>query len=213
MCKFFVLYDPKLFDTWANLAMVGYKKYCKRGILSAGLVEVKEGAVVRQRSIPPQECFPDQHPTLTYPNSTVFYHIRIPFDRTPESVVLDNVHPFLLEGGRFVAMHNGLIHFKRSIQLPPSMSDSRQFFHLWMTHYKQLQDLELAFSVTKKLTTPSSSMNIILYDTVEKKLYLHRSSVEHKLVPPMWISPKGVTNFRVPGGKTIPKGRLMVVDL
>ncbi len=76
MCKFFVLYDPNLFNTWADLAMVGYKKYCKQGILSAGLVEVKEGAVVRQRSIPPQECFPDQHPTLTYPNGTVFDHRR-----------------------------------------------------------------------------------------------------------------------------------------
>lgn len=213
MCKFFVLYNPKLFPQWADLAMVGYKQYCKQGILSAGLVEVKEGAVVRQRNIPPQECFPNQHPTLTYPDSLLFYHIRIPFDRKPDSVVLENVHPFLLEGGRFVAMHNGLIHFKRSVVLPPSKSDSRHFFYLWMTHYKQLKDLELAFSVTKKLTASNSSINLILYDTLEKKLYLHRSSVEHKLVPPMWISPSGVTNFRVPGGKTIPKGKLMVVDL
>ena len=213
MCKFFVLYNPALFAQWADLAMVGYKQYCKQGILSAGLVEIKDGRVVRQRDIPPQECTQGNHLILTFPDSLLFYHIRIPFDRKPDSVVLDNVHPFLLEGGRFVAMHNGLIHFKKGAALPPNKSDSRHFFHLWMTHYKQLKDIALAFSAALKLTQTNSSMNLILYDTLEKKLYLHRSSVAHKLVPPIWISEYGVTNFRVAGGKTIPKGRLMVVDL
>ena len=207
MCRFFFLRDPSLFAEWANLAMTGYRKECQKGILSAGLVEIDGKKMVRQRSIPPLECLAT-HFTLASTAQFLFYHIRIPFDRKKDSVVLENIHPFLLAGGRFVAMHNGLIQFRN----PPSQlsSDSRHFFHLWMTYYNKLQDLSQAFQQAKQATLPSSSMNILLYDTVEKKLYLHRSTISDKLVPPMWISPQGVSNFRVPLGKTIPKGKLLV---
>ena len=208
MCRFFYLHDPTLFTQWADQAMTGYRKECKKNILSAGLIELNNHqGVIQQRSIPPVECL-HTHFSLAPSTTQLFYHIRIPFDRKSNSVVLQNTHPFLLGGGRFVAMHNGLIHFRTPP--PKNRTDSQHFFHLWL-QYAQTLPLPQAFDKAKQETLPSSSMNLLLYDTQEKKLYLHRSTVAHELVPPLWVSPAGVSNFRVPQGKTIPKGKLLIL--
>lgn len=210
MCKFFLLQDKALFHEWVKLSMKGYYHYCRKNILSAGLIELTNNTILQHKYIPPLECQQQITPLLlTNTPSLIFYHLRIPFDKTPASVQLSNVHPFILGEGRFICMHNGLIEFIKSP--PSSKTDSEHFFNRWLHHYKKTNHLESAFEEVKKEIKASSTLNILLYDVQEQKLYVHRSAVKHPLVPPLWVSPTGISNFKVQNSQILPKGKLLVL--
>lgn len=217
MCRYFVMFKGLVnFSKWAALGANGYHKKCK--VLSSGMAQVGKNYFSMQKSIPAYMCtdvLPGIHPGA----EMVFYHTRIPFDEKDDRVVLENIHPFTFDQDRYIAMHNGLINFKKNYQKHitdnykmqiQGTTDSEQFFALWLS-LSEKEGLEAGFEKALTYVKEDSTMNLVLYDRVMNELYIYRSKVMHKLVPPVYVSDYGFSNFKVPGGKTISKGKLMMV--
>jgi hypothetical protein len=220
MCRYFVLFNKvSYFPKWAYLSTIGYKRHCASGILSTGVVEINKQGMYVKKYIPPPMCLDDM--IHAEPDTKIaFYHLRIPFDRSTHSIAIENVHPFIFDD-RFICMHNGLIEYKpnyEKIILKKykeqiyGTTDSELFFALWLSLAATLKDMERAFHEACKYTLPNSSMNIVLYDKKLNNLYIYRSKVANKLVPPVYVSDYGFANFKIPNSKTIQKDKLLLIS-
>ena len=229
MCRLFVLWNNfSVLPQWMDASMVGYKKYCSKGILSSGIVEVGEnGRRYHQEFIPSPGCLDNENEILHARADThlLFYHTRIPMDRRADSVVMNNIHPFIFDR-RYICMHNGMIRFKsdaRSKLLATyenqiqGTTDSELFFSLWLSIHKREKHVDFEKSIRKTLeyTLPESLLNILMFDSTEKKLYAYRGNKSHALVPPLYMYNNGITNFRIrmSGYKIIPKDTFILVDI
>lgn len=206
------------FSNWLSVSTVGYKQFCKQNILSMGVVELNKDKTNVSKFIPPTICYDDFK--LNPDTDMVFYHLRIPFDRKTDSVVLNNIHPFIFDD-RFICMHNGLFYFKpkyKQFILPEYLlqikgtTDSEQFFALWLSYFKIMQNMEDAFKEACKFVKSNSSMNLVIYDKEQNKLYIYRSKKMNTFVPPVYITDIGFTNFKVPNSKTIPKDTFLSIS-
>lgn len=221
MCRYFVMFKNMVnFSNWAALSTVGLKRECKDNTLSLGILQLdKNKNMARQKYIPPLHCF--KEPIQIDPSADItFYHLRST-KHMKNNTHLSNIHPFVFDD-RFIGMHNGWIHFKKGYDyfiLPRYRqqimgdTDSEVFFALWLSFYDSIQDIATAFQQAKTYTTPSSSMNLILYDKLKNELYVYRNDKINKFTPPVYITPEGFTNFKVPNSTTIPKGKLIVATI
>ena len=213
MCRYFVMFKGLTqFSKWAYLSASGYHRKCKDKTLSSGVVQVGKNHVMVNRNVPALMCLKNEF-ALDPATEMVFYHTRVPFDGKTDSVKLVNTHPFLFDNDRFIAMHNGLIKFKPHYkkQIKPEYAtqiqgdtDSERFFALWLSF-----GVEDGFYKALEYVQPDSTMNLVLYDRVKNELYIYRSKYMHKLVPPVYVSENGFSNFKTPDSKTIQKGSLI----
>jgi len=231
MCRLFVLWNNfSVLPQWMEASMVGYKKYCSKGLLSSGMIEVGKGkSQYHQEFIPSPGCLDMKERILkAHPDThTLFYHTRIPMDRRVDSVVVNNIHPFIFDQ-RYICMHNGMIRFKsdaRSKLLAKyenqikGTTDSELFFALWLSIHKRDKywDFEKSIRKTLEYTLPESMLNILMFDSTEKKLYAYRGNKSHTLVPPLYMYNDGLTNFRIAtesekSYKIIPKDTFITID-
>lgn len=207
------------FSKWAYLSTIGYKKHCTSGILSSGIVEINKYGMHVKKYIPPPMCLDDMI-SIEENTKIAFYHLRIPFDKLTQSIALENIHPFIFDD-RFICMHNGLIEFKPTYEKNIlkhytnqiyGTTDSERFFALWLSFFTKYKDMERAFHEACRYILPNSSMNLVLYDKKLNSLYIYRSKVANKLVPPVYISENGFANFKIPNSKTIPKDKLLHIS-
>lgn len=228
MCRYFVMFKNLVhFGNWVTLSTIGHKRDCNSNKLSLGILQVdKYKNISQQKFIPPPYCFNE---TIEIdPNALVtFYHMRNAGDGSiHQKTSLTNIHPFVFED-RFIGMHNGNIIFKKGFDtfiLPRYLQeierfdgtppiDTQYFFAIWLSFYDSIQNMIIAFDQAKAYTKPKSTMNLVLYDKQKNELYIYRNEKITKLTPPVYITPTGFTNFKVPDSKTIPPGKLIVTSV
>ena len=179
-----------------------YDKYFDKYILSRGLCRIYNGIVQDIREL--HYC--NNNDTKPKVNNIglkyLMNHVRIPFDKKSESIIKQNIHPFIYKN-RYLCMHNGKIEFKKTLSINEKKkikgtTDSERFFNL-LLKIKEENNLENIYEGIKeiyKYIKKESLLNIVILDNVENVIIAYRGIMKHTELPPLYIYKYGITNIR-----------------
>lgn len=206
MCRMYILWGSYNKDKKYNEIIDNhYSKYFDKKILSRGLCRIYNKSITYKKELHYNKDNKKQKIKEKLDNPKLKYlinHIRIPFDKKEESIIKNNIHPFVYKN-RYLCMHNGQIEFKKNMSINEKKeikgtTDSERFFNI-LIKIKEEKDLENIYEgilEIYKYILQDSLLNIIILDKVENIVIAYRGVAKHKEMTPLYIYNYGITNIR-----------------